>query len=144
MIKDTAQGEQNEETTQTAFKHAKKKFKCHDMSFTCFVDTVIVIHKTFIIFFTPLPSAECGGGQEDWPCGKPCPRSCSDLHGDTECLDPRGCSQTCGCPGDKVLQDGVCVSREQCRCRYHNISAAGQPQARLFDDVCGGSCGYNC
>lgn len=82
--------------------------------------------KNLSIYFTPLPSAECGGGQEEWPCGKPCPRSCSDLHGDTECSDPLGCSQTCGCPGDMVLQDGACVSREQCHCRYHNISAAGQ------------------
>lgn len=70
--------------------------------------------------------AECGGGQEEWPCGKPCPRSCSDLHGDTECLDSPGCSKTCGCPGDMVLQDGACVTREECRCKYENISAAGE------------------
>uniref|UniRef100_A0A3P8RX36 SCO-spondin n=1 Tax=Amphiprion percula TaxID=161767 RepID=A0A3P8RX36_AMPPE len=69
--------------------------------------------------------SDCGGGQEEWTCGKPCPRSCSDLHGDTECLDSPGCSWTCGCPGDKVLQDGVCVDREECRCRYHNSSATG-------------------
>ncbi|XP_077410354.1 SCO-spondin [Vanacampus margaritifer] len=69
--------------------------------------------------------SDCGGGQEEWPCGKRCPRSCSDLHGDTECLDPPGCSKTCGCPGDTVLQDGVCVTREECRCKYENSSAAG-------------------
>ncbi|KAM9774698.1 SCO-spondin [Syngnathus typhle] len=68
--------------------------------------------------------SECGGGQEEWPCGKPCPRSCSDLHGDTECLDSPGCSKSCGCPGDTVLQDGVCVTREECRCKYQNSSAA--------------------
>ncbi|KAF7648727.1 hypothetical protein LDENG_00152740 [Lucifuga dentata] len=67
--------------------------------------------------------SDCGGGQEEWPCGKPCPRSCSDLHGDTECLDSPGCSRTCGCPGDTVLQDGACVDREECRCKYHNASA---------------------
>uniref|UniRef100_A0A3Q3NA32 SCO-spondin n=1 Tax=Mastacembelus armatus TaxID=205130 RepID=A0A3Q3NA32_9TELE len=67
--------------------------------------------------------SDCGGGQEEWPCGKPCPRSCSDLHGDTECLDSPGCSRTCGCPRDMVLQDGVCVDREECRCKYHNSSA---------------------
>lgn len=72
-----------------------------------------------------LSSVDCGGGQEEWPCGKPCPRSCSDLHGDTECLDSPGCRQTCGCPGDMVLQDGVCVAREECRCKYHNSSATG-------------------
>uniref|UniRef100_A0A3B4TCW3 SCO-spondin n=1 Tax=Seriola dumerili TaxID=41447 RepID=A0A3B4TCW3_SERDU len=69
--------------------------------------------------------SECGGGQEEWPCGKPCPRSCSDLHGDTVCLDSPGCSRTCGCPGDMVLQDGVCVAREECRCKYHNSSHTG-------------------
>ncbi|KAM9839429.1 LOW QUALITY PROTEIN: SCO-spondin [Aulostomus maculatus] len=69
--------------------------------------------------------SDCGGGQEEWPCGKPCPRSCSDLHGDTECQDSPGCSRTCGCPGDMVLQDGVCVAREDCRCKYLNSSAGG-------------------
>uniref|UniRef100_A0A8C8IE07 SCO-spondin n=1 Tax=Oncorhynchus tshawytscha TaxID=74940 RepID=A0A8C8IE07_ONCTS len=64
--------------------------------------------------------SECGGMQVDWPCGKPCPRSCSDLHGDTECLDTAECSMTCGCPGDLVLQDGECVEKEECRCKYHN------------------------
>uniref|UniRef100_A0AAZ1XVT6 VWFC domain-containing protein n=1 Tax=Oreochromis aureus TaxID=47969 RepID=A0AAZ1XVT6_OREAU len=67
--------------------------------------------------------SDCGGGQEEWPCGKPCPRSCSDLHGDTECLDSLECNATCGCPGDMVLQDGVCVVRQECRCKYHNSSA---------------------
>uniref|UniRef100_A0A3Q2CH68 SCO-spondin n=1 Tax=Cyprinodon variegatus TaxID=28743 RepID=A0A3Q2CH68_CYPVA len=66
--------------------------------------------------------SECGGGQEEWPCGKPCARSCSDLHGDTECLDSPPCIQTCGCPGDMLLQDGACVTREECRCKYHNSS----------------------
>ncbi|XP_061877505.1 SCO-spondin isoform X1 [Entelurus aequoreus] len=68
--------------------------------------------------------SDCDGGQVDWPCGKPCPRSCSDLHGDTECQDFPECSRTCGCPGDMVLQDGVCVSREECRCKYDNSSSA--------------------
>ncbi|CAG5895700.1 unnamed protein product [Menidia menidia] len=68
--------------------------------------------------------SDCGGGLENVPCGKPCPRSCSDLHGDTECLDSPGCSRTCGCQGDMVLQDGVCVAREDCRCRNHNSSGA--------------------
>ncbi|XP_072234960.1 SCO-spondin [Leuresthes tenuis] len=66
--------------------------------------------------------ADCGGGLEELPCWKPCPRSCSDLHGDTECLDSPGCSWSCGCQGDMVLQDGVCVDREECRCKYHNSS----------------------
>uniref|UniRef100_A0A3Q2QHI6 SCO-spondin n=1 Tax=Fundulus heteroclitus TaxID=8078 RepID=A0A3Q2QHI6_FUNHE len=66
--------------------------------------------------------SDCGGGQEEWPCGKPCARSCSDLHGDTDCSDSPPCSRTCGCPGDLLLQDGVCVTREECRCKYHNSS----------------------
>ncbi|XP_073720146.1 SCO-spondin isoform X2 [Misgurnus anguillicaudatus] len=68
---------------------------------------------------------DCGGGQEYLPCGKPCPRSCSDLHGDTECVDDPGCSPTCGCPGDALLQDGVCVDRDLCRCKFHNSSTIG-------------------
>ncbi|GAA6107134.1 SCO-spondin isoform X2 [Tachysurus ichikawai] len=66
--------------------------------------------------------SDCEGGQEEWPCGKPCPRSCEDLHGDTECIDTSGCSSTCGCPGDMVLQDGVCVERDECRCKFHRIT----------------------
>ncbi|XP_027005082.2 SCO-spondin isoform X2 [Tachysurus fulvidraco] len=66
--------------------------------------------------------SECEGGQEEWPCGKPCPRSCEDLHGDTECIDTSGCSSTCGCPGDMVFQDGVCVERDECRCKFHRIT----------------------
>ncbi|TRY86465.1 hypothetical protein DNTS_025550, partial [Danionella cerebrum] len=67
--------------------------------------------------------SDCGGGQEDWKCGKPCPRSCSDLHGDTECLDLDQCSQTCGCPSNTLMQDGVCVEPDLCRCKHHNTSS---------------------
>ncbi|XP_029943604.1 SCO-spondin, partial [Salarias fasciatus] len=74
--------------------------------------------------------SDCGGGVDRWSCGKPCPRSCSDLHGDAECLDPAGCSPGCGCLGDQVLQDGACVDRDECRCRYHNGSATGSIPAR--------------
>ncbi|XP_010767368.1 SCO-spondin, partial [Notothenia coriiceps] len=76
--------------------------------------------------------SDCGGGQEEWPCGKPCPRSCSDLHSDTECLDPPGCTQTCGCPGDMLLQDGVCIARAECRCKYHNSSDTGMTFSGLY------------
>ncbi|XP_039512123.1 SCO-spondin [Pimephales promelas] len=69
--------------------------------------------------------SDCGAGQEEWACGKPCPRSCSDLHTHTECVDEPGCSRTCGCPGDTLMQDGVCVDRELCRCTFRNLSAAG-------------------
>ncbi|KAM6977691.1 SCO-spondin [Aplochiton taeniatus] len=69
--------------------------------------------------------SDCSGGQQEWPCGKPCPISCSDLHGDTDCVDAPGCSRSCGCPGDMVLQDGVCVSRDECRCKFHNTTTDG-------------------
>ncbi|XP_061570036.1 SCO-spondin [Cololabis saira] len=69
--------------------------------------------------------SDCGASQQEWPCGKPCPRDCSDLHGDAECLDSLECSQTCGCQGDMVLQDGVCVGQDECRCKYYNGSTAG-------------------
>uniref|UniRef100_H2LGR4 Subcommissural organ spondin n=1 Tax=Oryzias latipes TaxID=8090 RepID=H2LGR4_ORYLA len=69
--------------------------------------------------------SDCIAGHQEWACGKPCPRSCSDLHGDTECLDPPLCARSCGCQGDRVLQDGVCVAREECLCKYHNTSTNG-------------------
>ncbi|CAL9698264.1 unnamed protein product [Knipowitschia caucasica] len=73
--------------------------------------------------------SDCGGGQVDWPCGRPCPRSCADLQGDTDCQDSPECSRTCGCPGDTLLQDGVCVRREDCRCSFYNGSAPDAPDS---------------
>ncbi|KAJ8278768.1 hypothetical protein COCON_G00058340 [Conger conger] len=67
--------------------------------------------------------SECGGGQEEWPCGKPCPRACSDLHVDTVCVDSPECRPSCGCPGNQVLQDGQCVQLDECRCKFHNNTA---------------------
>ncbi|KAJ8010539.1 hypothetical protein DPEC_G00076130 [Dallia pectoralis] len=69
--------------------------------------------------------SDCGAGQVDWPCGKPCPRSCSDLHGDTECVELTECSMTCGCPANQVFQDGQCVEMEECHCKYHNSTTGG-------------------
>lgn len=102
---------------------------CHDNITVCSGQLILQSYEDQKLFQTPVvivflsSSADCEGGQEQWPCGKPCPRSCSDLHGDTECVDSPGCSWTCGCPGDMLLQDGLCVDREQCRCKYYNISA---------------------
>ncbi|KPP59981.1 hypothetical protein Z043_122053, partial [Scleropages formosus] len=77
--------------------------------------------------------SDCGGGQEEWPCGKPCPRSCSDLHGDSECMDRSECAPSCGCPGDLVLQDGQCARQEECPCRFDNGSKA--PVSRVLCSV---------
>ncbi|XP_066544690.1 SCO-spondin [Amia ocellicauda] len=70
--------------------------------------------------------SECGGGQVQWDCGRPCPRSCSDLHGDTECVDPPGCQSSCGCEGGLLLQDGRCVEPMDCRCLLHNRTAVSE------------------
>ncbi|XP_063781355.1 SCO-spondin-like [Pseudophryne corroboree] len=66
--------------------------------------------------------SECGSGLLDFPCGKSCPRSCEDLHGDTICLDIQGCQPSCGCPEGQLMQDGVCVAPSDCRCKYQNGS----------------------
>ncbi|XP_075444784.1 SCO-spondin-like [Ascaphus truei] len=66
--------------------------------------------------------SDCGGGQVDFECGKPCPRSCEDLHGDTACLDIPECQPSCGCPDGQLAQDGACVDPTECRCRYQNRS----------------------
>nr|XP_023660300.1 SCO-spondin [Paramormyrops kingsleyae] len=73
--------------------------------------------------------SDCPGGQEEWPCGKPCPRSCSDLHGDTECVDVQGCQPSCGCPDELLLQDGLCVRRDECRCKFPNSTTGGVDSA---------------
>ncbi|KAM4677962.1 LOW QUALITY PROTEIN: SCO-spondin-like [Discoglossus pictus] len=66
--------------------------------------------------------ADCGGGLVNLECGKPCPRSCEDLHGSSVCLDIPGCQQSCGCPDGQLIQDGACVAPTECRCKYQNRS----------------------
>ncbi|XP_043922260.1 SCO-spondin-like [Protopterus annectens] len=66
--------------------------------------------------------SECGGGQVHYECGKPCPRTCEDLHFDMMCLESSECQPSCGCPQGEVLQNGVCIDPSDCRCRYHNTS----------------------
>ncbi|KAM5157512.1 SCO-spondin-like [Mantella aurantiaca] len=70
----------------------------------------------------------CGGDLVDFPCGKPCPRSCDDLHGDTECLDTEDCQPSCGCPEGQLMQDGVCVTSGECRCKYQNQTSGERPE----------------
>ncbi|XP_030052234.1 SCO-spondin [Microcaecilia unicolor] len=65
---------------------------------------------------------DCAGGQVEFMCGKPCPRSCEDLQEDTICLDSAECEASCGCLEGRLMQDGVCVPVEECRCKYKNIS----------------------
>ncbi|XP_066440797.1 SCO-spondin-like [Eleutherodactylus coqui] len=64
--------------------------------------------------------SECGRGLVDFTCGKPCPRSCDDLHGDSECMDSEKCLPSCGCPEGQLMQDGECVAPSDCRCKYQN------------------------
>ncbi|XP_069502497.1 SCO-spondin-like [Ambystoma mexicanum] len=72
--------------------------------------------------------SDCGGGQVDLDCGKPCPRTCEDLQADMACQDNPGCQPSCGCPGEQLMQDGVCVGQEECRCRHQNSSlGASEP-----------------
>ncbi|XP_068790174.1 SCO-spondin-like [Struthio camelus] len=67
---------------------------------------------------------DCGGGQVSFACGKPCPRSCEDLHEDTACLESPRCQPACACPPGLLLQDGACVSPARCRCKYRSPRAA--------------------
>ncbi|XP_053322587.1 SCO-spondin-like [Spea bombifrons] len=67
---------------------------------------------------------DCGGGQVDFQCGKPCPRSCEDLQGETLCVDPPRCQPSCGCPDGRLMQGGACVDPQECRCRFQNRSLA--------------------
>ncbi|XP_073488988.1 LOW QUALITY PROTEIN: SCO-spondin-like [Aquarana catesbeiana] len=69
--------------------------------------------------------SECGGGLVDFQCGKPCPRSCDDLHGDTVCLDTAECQPSCGCPEGQLMQNGTCVEPSECHCKYQKRSQGG-------------------
>ncbi|XP_015268441.1 PREDICTED: SCO-spondin [Gekko japonicus] len=72
---------------------------------------------------------DCGGGQVSFPCGKPCPRTCEDLHPDTTCLESLQCQPVCACPEGQLLQDGACIWPAQCRCKYR-ASWLGAPEGR--------------
>ncbi|XP_060104212.1 SCO-spondin-like [Heteronotia binoei] len=72
---------------------------------------------------------DCGKGQVTFPCGKPCPRTCEDLHPDTACLESLQCQPACACPEGQLLQDGACISPTQCRCKYR-ASWLGAPESR--------------
>ncbi|KAM9208065.1 LOW QUALITY PROTEIN: SCO-spondin-like [Leptosomus discolor] len=60
-------------------------------------------------------SAECPGGRVYRDCATGCPRDCAHLRPGTRCL-PGSCEPGCACPPGQVLQDGVCVPPELCRC----------------------------
>ncbi|XP_065689130.1 SCO-spondin-like [Patagioenas fasciata] len=79
-------------------------------------------------------SPECPSGQVYVDCANACPRVCAHLHRGTQCL-PETCQPGCACPLGQVLQDGVCVPPELCRCRLpptlpgaHNLSQEQQQQ----------------
>ncbi|XP_063157945.1 SCO-spondin-like [Candoia aspera] len=58
---------------------------------------------------------ECPGGQVYSECANSCPYSCSGLRPETQCLQEE-CQPGCICPPGQVLQDGLCVPPEECRC----------------------------
>ncbi|TRY86462.1 hypothetical protein DNTS_025547, partial [Danionella cerebrum] len=48
-------------------------------------------------------------------CANQCPRSCTDLWDHVQCLQGR-CHPGCRCAPGHLLQDGVCVRLDDCRC----------------------------
>ncbi|XP_033102328.1 mucin-5AC-like [Anneissia japonica] len=78
-------------------------------------------------------SDECPAGMVKDDCANRCPSTCSDLHDDSSCsLDE--CLPGCHCPGDMVLQDGICVTPDSCRCIV-DISVFGENLPDIPDDV---------
>ncbi|XP_060137056.1 SCO-spondin-like [Zootoca vivipara] len=63
---------------------------------------------------------ECPGSQVYSNCANACPRSCSDLRPNTQCLREE-CRLGCACPSGQVLQDGGCVPPEGCRCQLGSV-----------------------
>uniref|UniRef100_A0ABM5GM22 SCO-spondin n=1 Tax=Pogona vitticeps TaxID=103695 RepID=A0ABM5GM22_9SAUR len=59
---------------------------------------------------------ECPGAQVYSSCANACPQTCTDLQPQSQCLQ-EDCQPGCACPSGQVLQDGACVSPEECRCR---------------------------
>ncbi|XP_060080481.1 mucin-2-like [Ylistrum balloti] len=54
-------------------------------------------------------------------CSSPCPRSCSNIFADlSESCSTKGpCVSGCECPVGTILQDGKCVSPDECKCNYN-------------------------
>ncbi|XP_074753624.1 SCO-spondin-like [Athene noctua] len=79
-------------------------------------------------------SPECPNGQVYGGCANACPRACTHLRPVTQCVLEH-CQPGCTCPSGQVLQDGVCVPPELCRCQLpptlpgaHNLSRGQQEQ----------------
>ncbi|MEE6508514.1 hypothetical protein FKM82_021513 [Ascaphus truei] len=74
--------------------------------------TLLVLHRTCN---THNCTPECPGDQVYSDCANTCPHTCADLQSGTGCLD-ESCETGCSCPPGQVLQDGGCVTPEDCRC----------------------------
>ncbi|XP_019618909.1 PREDICTED: SCO-spondin-like [Branchiostoma belcheri] len=57
----------------------------------------------------------CSNGMVYDSCGSSCPATCSNT--DYNCVDDH-CVDGCHCPRGTFLQDGSCVTRDQCPCTY--------------------------
>ncbi|CAH1242272.1 HMCN1 [Branchiostoma lanceolatum] len=80
----------------------------HTASRPCYVDPVLC-------------GSACADGQM-YEC-KSGPRTCADIQDHNDFEEGNTCTYECGCPDGQVLQDGTCVDRSECPCRYRLIES---------------------
>ncbi|XP_062907004.1 SCO-spondin [Mobula hypostoma] len=90
-----------------------------------------------------MPCQGCPGNQVFSSCANICPRTCSDLRPDVECQQ-EDCKAGCLCPRGQLLQDGFCVSLEDCHCSvpssltpwFGNVSHIDYPPGAVIHHRC--------
>ncbi|XP_066483571.1 SCO-spondin-like [Tiliqua scincoides] len=75
----------------------------------------------------PCPGEECEDRSKvhDSACANGCPRTCTDLWDHVECLQGE-CKPGCRCPDGQLLQDGICMPIQACRCGLPTASGSLQ------------------
>ena len=99
----------------------------------------INLNKYIFIYSNICLFVECPGGQVWNECGSACPSTCERPN--PFCFDP--CEPKCECPPDTVLQDGECITFDECpgkflwRFSYQLIYYSNQNAFWHGEIVCG-------
>ena len=70
------------------------------------------------VWFPPSPARECPAPLEYSECTSSCPRTCKTLY----LVEPDECKMCisgCQCPAGTFLQNGQCVTPQECMCEFN-------------------------
>nr|XP_042904159.1 uncharacterized protein LOC107439698 isoform X4 [Parasteatoda tepidariorum] len=76
---------------------------------------------------------KCGNNMEYNECGPPCPATCEDQQ--PVCFQEK-CVDGCHCPAGTVLDNGICISVEECPCRQGEAIYSVGDEIQLDCNTC--------